>query len=123
METKEFTLPNNKKIVVWKMNHGFMSDLQGKTTTITYENKKKSVNVDFRALRLYNIVYGLWSSQDYNIPAPKDAIMGLMDDEINQRLMVIRQLDGDTASAMFDAVAELNNDQDDKKSTDQIKKE
>lgn len=110
MKTKEIIV-DNKKITVWKMNLGFRTDYQGSTTVTSFKNVNgkvvKDVSIDNGKLILMTLVYGIYNSDDLNIPAPKDLAMGLTPEEVNHRVRVLRSLDFDT-DIVYEEINKIN---------------
>lgn len=88
MESKTIELPDGKNVIIWKMNYGFKTDLQGYVSKTDGE----AISLDMGKMQIYTAVFGIYSSDDLGIQPPKDLEMGLSTEEINNRLKKIRGL-------------------------------
>ena len=110
MKTKDVVV-NGKTFKIWKMNLGFKADYQNATTKVELINEngklKRDVQIDGSKIIMMAIVYGVYSSDDYNIPPPKDIGLGLSPEELNQRVRIVRQFDFD-ATELYEEINKFN---------------
>lgn len=96
MKTKDIEV-DGKKITIWKMNLGFRTDYQGDTTKTVWRQeghkKIRDVEIDNGKLVLMTLVYGIYKSEDLNIPEPKDLTYGFTPEEKENRIKIVRMLD------------------------------
>ncbi len=111
-------MEDNKSVVIWKMNYGFQSDLQGEVNDISIhevDNKSEgSATVDLQKTKLYNLIYGIFESVDLGIPAPSDLGMGLTQEEKLHRMRTIRNMEREVGDFIFEKIGKLNKKVDEK---------
>lgn len=110
MKTKEVVV-NDKKFTIWKMNLGFKTDYQNSTTKVELINEngklKRDVHIDGSKIIMMAIVYGVYSSNDCNIPPPNDIGLGLSPEELNHRIKIVRQFDFDVTE-LYEEINQFN---------------
>lgn len=110
--TKIPGLQSEDKVIIWKMNYGFRSDLQGEISSMSVEQKGGKMDakatMDVRNLRILNLVFGILESPALGITIPKNLAMGLEQEEKDQRIGVVRNLEGDVGSFIFKKIIALN---------------
>ena len=89
MEKKEITLPDGKKVNIWRLNYGFRTDMQGASAKMK-DGKNPEVNIG--TAQVMTLVYGIWDSEDLGIKQPSDIELGLSSDEVTARMRVIRSM-------------------------------
>lgn len=104
MEKKEVSLPNDKKVTIWRLNYGFRTDLQGAVGRVKQGN---NVEVNIGQVQIMTLVYGIYESEDLGIKAPNDIELGLSESEIKDRTKSVRRLEigGDL---LYKEINELN---------------
>lgn len=99
-------------VVIWKMNYGFRSDLQGEISDLNIEqkgnNSSGTAKMDIKKYKILNLVYGIFESQKLGIQPPSDIGLGLTQQEKEQRTRAIRMLDGLAGTYLFQKIGELN---------------
>jgi hypothetical protein len=116
MKTKELkeipSLEKDKTISIWRMNHGFKSDLQGETTSINLSNKEDT-KIDFSKLRIMTLVYGIYESSDLGISKISDIDMGFSEEEKKNRVKIVRRMDSQVADFLYKEINMFNTEVED----------
>lgn len=103
-------LENNDVVKIWEMNYGFRCDLNGKIMDVQIDiTGKKKVNINLNLMKIYYLVYGIFSWETIGIMPPKDVALGLSDGEISDRQRKIRMLNKDIAEQLYLKIQDLNN--------------
>lgn len=110
METKQVDVGTENPVVIWDMNYGFECDLNERIAKVEIMNNKRKMNIDIAAMKLYNLVFGIYEAKDFGIPKLTDSqiISGLSEIEIQQRLRSVRQIPRDKAEKIFTEIRKLN---------------
>lgn len=131
METKKIELEEGKSITVWRMNNGFKSDWNDKSIIISASEgptdpktgkatTKQERRVSNGNYRIYGMIYGILSTEGYNISEPKDLEIGLSETELDLRKRFVRTLDGRIADRVWNEILEINKVDEEK--TESLKK-
>ncbi len=110
METKDVDVGTENPVIIWNMNYGFECDLNERIAKVEITNNKKKMNIDIAAMKLYNLVFGIYEAKDFGIPKLTDTqvVSGLSEIEIQQRLRSVRQIPRDKAEKIFSEIRTLN---------------
>ena len=102
METKELSF-NGKKVTIWKMNYGFLSDLQGEVATVKINavTKKNELIMNTSKSKIYSLVYGILEAPDFGIERIKNIDLGFDDAEKEKRIITIRKMSTDIATKVW----------------------
>ena len=116
MEKKELTnipgMEADNKVIIWKMNYGFKSDLQGETNKFSVEQDGKKASgkavMDLKKMKIFSLVFGIFESAELKITSPKDLGLGLGEEEKDARVRVIRNLEPEIGDYLFKEITALN---------------
>lgn len=96
------------KVIVWKMNYGMRSDLQGETHTMHMEQEgNKQVgkgSIDLKKIKLLTLAYGIFEAPSLGIKPFRTIDLGMTEEEKVERLKIIRNLEPETGDFLFDKI-------------------
>jgi len=115
MKTKEIEV-NGKKITIWKMNMGFLTDYKGDISELVYKKDKtgkivREVTINNGKMELYSYVYGIYKSDDLGIKPISNIELGLTPEEKIERIKLLRTLNEDLTE-VYKELQEFNTEAD-----------
>ena len=109
------TLSPDTVVTIWKLNYGFRTDLQNYTVdyhTDSLGKNQRKVSVG-KAQVFWNVL-GIYEAPTLGISKISNLALGLTDEEVQQRLSVIRQLPQELAQSIYVEIVNFNNTDDEK---------
>jgi hypothetical protein len=98
------------EVVIWKLNYGMKSDLQGDSIeTSMNELGQNKMTINVAKAKQSWLVYGIYESAVMGIPPLLNPSDPMSEQEKLARSRVIRNLDTDTAEFLYEKITGLNN--------------